>query len=72
MRFDFTMDSKHVFFLSVRAGPNGRRRLLVPLEVLHLSLVLLCFFKRGKGAEIAPFACGVALLSRVQTIFAGF
>lgn len=42
------------------------------LEVLHLAFVLLRLFKRVECAEIAPLTCGVALLSGVKTIFAGF
>jgi hypothetical protein len=42
------------------------------LEVLHLALVLLRFFKSGKCTEVAPLACRIALFSGVQAIFAGF
>jgi hypothetical protein len=42
------------------------------LEVLHRALVLFCFFKCVKGAEIAPFPRRFGLLSRIQTIVAGF
>ena len=42
------------------------------LEELHLSFVLPCLLKRGKRPQIAPLACRFTLLTRVQTIFAGF
>ena len=42
------------------------------LEELHLAFVLPCFFKRGKRPQIAPLAGRFTLLTRVQTIFAGF
>jgi hypothetical protein len=42
------------------------------LEELHLAFVLPCLLKRGKRPQIAPFAGRFTLLTRVQTIFAGF
>jgi len=42
------------------------------LEVLHLAFVLLRFFKCGERAEIASLTCGIALLSGIKTILAGF
>jgi hypothetical protein len=42
------------------------------LEVLHLALVLLRFFKSGKCTQVAPLACRIALFSGIQAIFAGF
>ena len=42
------------------------------LEELHLAFVLPCFFKRRKRPQIAPLAGRFTLLTRVQTIFAGF
>jgi hypothetical protein len=42
------------------------------LEELHLAFVLPRLLKRGKRPQIAPLARRFTLLSRVQTIFAGF
>jgi hypothetical protein len=42
------------------------------LEELHLAFVLPRLLKRGKCPQIAPLARRFTLLTRVQTIFAGF
>jgi hypothetical protein len=42
------------------------------LEVLHLAFMLLGFLKCVERAKIASLSCGFALLSRIQTILAGF
>jgi hypothetical protein len=42
------------------------------LEELHLAFVLPRLLKRGKRPQIAPLARRFTLLTRVQTIFAGF
>jgi hypothetical protein len=53
-------------------GVIGNWRGSMLLEILDGALMLLCFLKRVERAEIASFSCRFALLSRIQTIFAGF
>ncbi len=44
----------------------------MPFEVLHLALVLLCFFERGKGTQVAALTgCGI-LLARIKAKLPGF
>jgi hypothetical protein len=47
-------------------------RFSVLFEVLNLALVVPCFFKTGKGSEVAALASGRVLLARVQAVFTGF
>jgi len=44
----------------------------VPLEILNLALVLLCFLERVEGSQVAGVAGGRILLTRIQAELAGF
>ena len=44
----------------------------MPLEVLNLALVLLCFLQVGEGPEVAALAGGGVFLARIQAVLAGF
>lgn len=55
-----------------RSAPRDPKKAnSMPLEILHGALVLLGRGARGKGAEIAPFACLRILLARIQPVLSG-